>query len=598
MRKSTVASYLVLFLFILPGVVSGQMRSISGTITNSKGDAVIQATVQQKGTNIFTTSSESGAFTINTNGPSPLLVSSAGYENQEIVIGTASTYNIQLKESGTLGEVVVTGAFGIKQRKRTLGYTVQEVSSAELMKGREFGFINALQGKVNGLNITSSGGAPGAGTDIIIRGISSLNPGSNNQPLVIIDGIPVDNSTIAGNVMPSSGSNNNQATSRDQFATPNRGLDINPDDIESISVLKGAGATALYGLSAANGALVITTKKGNAGKMTINFSSSAGIDFLTKYPEIQTKYREGQAGRINTNADGSLASRFQSFGPLRTPDEPAYNNFERAFDNGYRYNNSLSLQGGNAKTTYYTSVSALNQKGMIPTTKYNRYTFKLSGTSQVSDRLSVLGSATFTTSKNVSPSAGDKGIMTALSYFTPTVDVRDYENADGTIKSYAGSTIDNPLYVARYSQQVSDLFRTVGNLGFSYNILRGLKLDYKIGGDFYNDNRTRIVPGPLFPGAIPLDLAAATGGFIAENRITFRDVTSNLFITYQNQINADFDYTVLAGNTLQNTYTDVISARGEGFSSPKYYDISNTANLFNTRATTRRKYAGIFGSGK
>jgi hypothetical protein len=125
-----------------------------------------------------------------------------------------------------------------------------------------------------------------------------------------------------------------------------------------------------------------------------------------------------------------------------------------------------------------------------------------------------------------------------------------------------------------------------------------LKLDYKIGGDFYNDNRTRIVPGPLFPGAVPLDLAAATGGFIAEDRITFRDVTSNAFLTYQNRINQDFDYNFLLGNTLQNTYTDLTSARGEGFSSPKFFDLSNTANLYTSRATTRRRYAGIFGTAK
>lgn len=599
MRKSMLIAWMA-FLFSIPISLLSQTTQITGKVVTDKGDPVPFASVVIKGTNVGSSADNNGSFSISASvKDKTLVISAAGFTTQEIALTGAASYNIVLKAgANSLSEVVVTGAFGIKARKKTLGYTVQEVNSAELSKGKENSFINALQGKVNGVNITSSGGAPGAGTDIVIRGISSLNPGANNQPLIIIDGIPVDNSTIAGSVMPSSGSNGNQAASRDQFATPNRGLDINPDDIETITVLKGAGATALYGLQAANGVLIITTKKGNAGKMTINFNTSYATDFLTKYPEIQTKYREGQGGRININADGSLGSRFQTFGPLRTPDEPVYNNFKRAFDNGSRFNNSISLQGGNAKTTYYSSFSALNQDGMIPTTKYNRYTFKLAGTTQVSDKLSTTGSATFTTSKNLAPSAGDKGIMTALSYHTTTVDVRDYQNPDGTIKSYAGSTIDNPLYVARYSQMQSDVSRFVGNMGFTYNILPRLKIDYKIGTDVYSDSRTRIVPGPLYPGAVPLDLAAATGGFIAENRITFRDVTSNLFISYQDDLGSDFDYSVLVGNTLQNTYTDLVSARGEGFSSPGFYDLSNTANLYNNRTTTKRKYAGIFGTAK
>ncbi|RYY57730.1 MAG: SusC/RagA family TonB-linked outer membrane protein [Chitinophagaceae bacterium] len=591
--------HLLFWLFALPLTLAAQTREVSGTITNSKGEPVPSATVQQKGTGNSVAASAQGRYSITVSGANiVLLISSAGFTSTEFPIGDAASYDFQLTESGSLSEVVVTGAFGVKQRKKTLGYNVQEVNSAELAKGKENSFINALQGKVSGVNINSTGGAPGAGTDIVIRGISSLNPGANNQPLIIVDGMPVDNSTVVGSLMPSAGSNGNQAGSRDQFATANRGLDINPDDIESISVLKGAGATALYGLQAANGVIIITTKKGAAGKMVVSASSSASIDFLTKYPEIQKKYREGQGGRINIAQTGLLGTRFQTFGPAISAQDHVYENFRDAFDNGARYNNSISVQGGNGKSTYYTSFSSLNQKGMIPTTKFNRYTFKLAGSTQVTDRFQVLGSATLTSSRNVQPSAGDKGIMTALSYHTTTVDVRDYIRPDGTINSYAGSTIDNPLYVARFSQLQSNLFRFVGNMGFSWNILNGLKFDYKIGGDFYGDNRTRIVPGPIFPGAVALDLAAATGGYIAEDRVSFRDVTSNAFLTYNNKINEDFDYSVLVGNTIQNTYTDLISARGEGFSSPNFFDLSNTANLYNNRVTTRRRYAGIFGTAK
>jgi TonB-linked SusC/RagA family outer membrane protein len=594
MRKTLLTAFLFLCC-TLPFLVFAQSRQIKGKVTNENGEGLPAASVLIKGTQTGVLANNDGAFTISITGSNVVMVvSSAGLQSKEIAVGSSNYYSVVLSSDKQLSEVVVTGAFGIKQRKKTLGYNVQEVSSQQLAEGKQNNFIDGLQGKISGVNITSAGGAPGAGTDIVIRGLSSLNPGANNQPLIIIDGMPVDNSTITGNVLPSSGTNSNQAASRDQFAFANRGLDINPDDIESISVLKGAGATALYGLKAANGALIITTKRGKSGQMLVNFNSYVGMDFITKYPEIQTKYREGQQGRLSFNTDGS-PNRFQTFGPLRTAGDPVYKNFRDAFDKGTRYNNSISVQGGNDKTTYYSSFSSLNQKGIVPASKYDRYTFKLAGTSQISSKFSVNASATFTSSDNISASAGDKGFMTDLAYYSPTFDVNDYLNADGSMKVFSPGVIDNPIYSAHYSQLKSNLFRTVGNMGFTYNVLSNLKIDYKIGGDFYNDNRTRVVPGPRFVGdPTTLDLAAGVGGYISEDRVTFRDVSSNLFITYNNKIGKDLDYSVLVGNTTQSTYSDLLSARGEKFALPFFYDLSNTANLYNSRATSRRKYTGIF----
>ena len=596
----------ILVLILLSGIMAmsatplfAQEKSVSGIVTNESDNTPLKGvTVTVKDSRVATTTNDVGYYSILAKKGQALVFSFVGHALREVPVGDNPQVNISLVQlQKQLEEVVVSTAFGIKASKKTLGYNVQEVNAAELSKGKENSFINALQGKVNGINIVSSGGSPGAGTDIVIRGISSLSPTANNQPLIVIDGMPVDNRTINPNVMPSTGSNGNQAGSNDQFGTPNRGLDINPDDIESISVLKGAGATALYGLSAANGAIIITTKKGSTGRMTVSYNPSYATDYLTKFPEIQTMYREGSNGRIGINANGTLSTPFQTFGPKIT-NETVYNNFKNAFSKGSRLNNALTIQGGNAKTTYYSSVSALNQNGIISSTSYDRYTFKLAGTSQLSSKFSVNASATVTSSNTVAPSAGDKGIMTALVYHTTTVDVRNYINPEGTMKVYSPGIIDNPIYVAKYSQQKSALSRMLGNIGFTYNIFPKLRLDYKIGGDFYSDNRTRVVPGPLYAGAPTLDLAGATGGFIAENRINFKDVTSNAFLTWTDKVSEDFNYSVLVGNTLQTTYTDVLSARGEGFSLPNFYDLSNTANLFNSDATTRRRYAGVFGSVK
>lgn len=599
MRRSFLPIWGILLLLLFPCFAFSQTRQVTGRITDEKGNPVPLASVLLKGSPTGVSADENGRFTITVTGSNPtLVISYTGFATKEVKITESNTYDVVLQTGNSLSEVVVTAAFGFKQRKKTLGYNVQEVTAADLTKGKENSFINALQGKISGVNITSSGGAPGAGTDIVIRGISSLSPNADNQPLIVIDGMPVNNSTVSGNMIPSSGTNDLPAKSNDQFSYANRGLDINPDDIESISVLKGAGATALYGLRAANGVLIITTKKGSAGKMTISLNSSVAFDYLTKYPEIQTKYREGQQGRLAFNSDGS-PNRFQTFGPLRTENDPAYNNFKRAFETGMRYNNSVTVQGGNNKTTYYSSVSSLNQTGILASTSYDRYTFKLAGTSQLSDKVSINASATLTTSKSKQPSAGDKGVMTAIAYHTTTFDVRDYMYPDGSQKVYAPGIIDNPLYVARFSQMKSDVFRIVGNMGLSWSVLPKLKFDFKIGGDFYGDNRTRIVPGPRFPGdPTTLDMAILSGGFIVEERVTYRDVNSNAFLTWQDRINDDFDYTILVGNAAQVTYSDIINTRGEKFGLVGFYDLTNTTNQFNQRTTSRRRYAGIFGSAK
>jgi hypothetical protein len=167
------------------------------------------------------------------------------------------------------------------------------------------------------------------------------------------------------------------------------------------------------------------------------------------------------------------------------------------------------------------------------------------------------------------------------------------------MKVYSPGTIDNPLYVARFSQLKSNLFRIVGNMGLNWAITPKLRFDFKIGGDFYGDTRTRIVPGPRYPGdPTTLDMAIANGGFMVEERVTFRNVTANSFLTWQDQIGSDFDYSILVGSNLEVTYTDLLNARGERFALPGFYDLSNTTNLYNFRSTSNRRYAGIFANAK
>jgi TonB-linked SusC/RagA family outer membrane protein len=571
-----------------------QQKTITGFIANASGGAIPNANILNKNTGISAVSNAEGKFTINGATGNILEVTSIGFKRQIVNVDAASL-QIKLEVDFKQADEVVVTAFGVKKQKRSLGYATQEINSKDLTKERSTNFVNALQGKVAGVNIAQSGGTPGAGASIIIRGLRSLEPGSNNQPLIIIDGLPMSNTTTSGNVLPSAGSNS--PSSSEQFSFTNRGFDINPDDIESVSVLKGAGATALYGLDGANGVIVITTKRGTPGKLSMNLNSSITMDGVTKYPDVQKKYREGFNGRLRYNADGSPL-RFQTFGPPVT-NEPFYNNFKDFFDIGVRSMNTLSLSTGTDKYTFYASAGALNHKGIVPGTKLERYNFRINNTIKASDRLSFTSSLNMIASNSIKPSSGDKGVMSALSFHTPTFDVNDYLNADGSMKVYSPGIIDNPKYVGLKSTLKEKNFRTIGNIGVSYVFNKWLKADYKIGIDYYAEDRLRVVPGPRFAGdPTTLDIAAGQGGFVSNEKILYNDLNSTFLLTGSHTFNKDWDGSLTLGHALQNNKSDYSLARGEKFALPFFYDISNTANLFNAAQLDRRRLVGVFADAK
>ena len=251
MQKLMFLAWLIL-LGSMPLSLFSQERTVTGTVKDSRGEPVPRATVAQKGTTVAVTADENGVYSIRVTGTEVVLVfSSVNYELQEVPLGITSTYDVILKESGGLSEVVVT-ALGISRDKKALGYATQEVKAEELTRNMQPNVVNAMQGKVAGVTVSSVGGGPGQGATIRIRGINSIDVTQSNDPLFVIDGIILDNSTSTLG----SGSGYNVRS------VGNRASDINPEDIESLNVLKGGAATALYGLRGANGVVVITTKKG------------------------------------------------------------------------------------------------------------------------------------------------------------------------------------------------------------------------------------------------------------------------------------------------------------------------------------------------
>src|SRR6476661_4373524 len=229
MKKTLLSAWILLFIS-MPFWALSQSRQITGIVSDEKGVPLSGASVLQKGTTNGTSTDERGSYTLTVTGVSPVLVFSyAGRQSQEMAVGTGDIHNVSLNSTGAMSEVIVT-AFGIKKQKRTLGYSTQEVGGSELTQSHQSNLVNALQGKVAGVQINSTGGAPGQGASIVIRGVKSLDPGKDNQPLFVIDGVVMDNSTSTVG---------QQAEIR---GMSNRASDINPDDIESISILKGGAA--------------------------------------------------------------------------------------------------------------------------------------------------------------------------------------------------------------------------------------------------------------------------------------------------------------------------------------------------------------------
>ncbi len=584
MKNSPLLLLAWLFVLCSAGQVQAQSITVTGTVTAAEtGDPLIGASVLVKDASSGTVTDIDGTYSLNVPEGSVLVFSYVGYTTLEEAVGNRTVVDVALSQGQQLEEVVVT-ALGISREKKALGYAVQELSSDEIMETREQNVVNSLQGKVAGVLINNSSGAPGAGANIVIRGITSF--GGNNQPLFVVDGIPVDNSTIAGNQLPSAGSN--AVNSAEQASFTNRAADINPADIASISILKGPSATALYGIRAANGVVLITTKKGQSGRAQVSLNTSFGMEEVVKTPGYQESYREGRFGRLRFNSDGSPL-RFQGFGPKVYPGQtPVFDLFGDFFETGYRQDHALSISGGTDRATYASSFSYFRHQGVTPFADWDRLTARLAGSFDVTDNLTVSGSVNYTNSGGNKPHSGDKSIMSSLSYHPLSFDVNDYINPDGSMRDFSDGIIDNPRYLAEFSSLVDDVDRTLGNISFDYNPAPWFTLTYRVGVDFYKDARIRTVPAGL-------DLSSQTGGFIIEEDITSRQVNSTLLATFRKDLSNDFNLEVSVGHDLNDRQLEITNVRGEDFTIPGFFHLSNTERFFVDNAKSQRRIFGVLG---
>ncbi|WP_417371071.1 SusC/RagA family TonB-linked outer membrane protein [Gelidibacter japonicus] len=585
MRKKLKISFLVIFV-TCTSLVSAQQIAVNGIVSDTNGMALPGVTIQIKGSNTGTTTDFDGKYQIIANQGEVLRFSYLGFKTKEVTV-TGSNLNVTLAEdAATLDEVVIT-AMGISREKKSIGYSVQELKSEDLLKTPESNIVNALSGKIAGAQISSQGGAPGQGSRIIIRGVNSLDPDANNQPLFIVDGVPISNDqfTVGGGA--------------GRGAT-NRGADINMEDIENLTVLKGGAATALYGVRAANGAIIITTRKGRDGKTIFNFSTTTSIDEVNKFPETQTKYTQGYKGVYDRDSFwpswGSTVEEAIALDPLH-PKE-IFNNYKNAYKTGHSTSLHFSASGGSEKATFYSSFSRFEQVGVLDFSSYKKTGAKLSGDIKLSDKFKVFGSIDYVNSGG--PKVHASNFNERLTYWAPSKDVRDYEFTEGplagTMKGYRfdGASGNNPIYGNKVNRYVDNVDRFFGNLGFNFNLMEGMNINYRFGLDYYSDKRTATAPGRTgIEGENYFE--DNSDGYIYETRILSKDLTSNLMISYDKAISDKFDLTLRAGFDVFQRGYDRITTNGDELEVYDLFHLSNAALITTSQYMSETRTVGIYG---
>jgi len=566
-----------------------QSKSITGVVKTTSGEPVIGASILIQGTARGTITNVDGKFSLDIPQGTKLIISAVGYKKVELTIGKGNSYTVTMEEdTQTLGEVVVT-AMGIKKEKKALGYSVQELKSDELMKVKTANPLNSLAGKIAGVTITQAGGAAGSGAEIILRGGTSLE--RDNQPLFVVDGIIYDNQTSVNGDSSFDGMMSTTTTNS------NRVMDINPEDIESMSVLKGQAAAALYGSRASAGAIIITTKKGKEGSTQVSFSSKLNLVWANRLPEQQKTYKRGYY-----NASGDLQDyTTNSWGEAYGAKDKAYDNIGDFFKTGSSFDNSVSVSGGSKNGNFYLSASRFDQNGIIPTTDFDKTTFRFNG-EQKYGKLTVGANIAYSqahTTKSMTSAglygSGGNGTMTSVYTWAPSDDMTHYLNTDGTkYRMFAGKQdladdVENPYWQVHKNSLKDDTERITGNIHVVYDIFDWWNISYRAGVDSYTTtNNTFIAPG----GAVKI---AWQNGMMSENEERFRYLSSNLMTNFKYKIN-DFDFNLMLGTSTEDWNTVINRRLGFNFASD-FYSFANIepANKSFQELHSRHRLVGVFG---
>ncbi|MDQ3683727.1 MAG: SusC/RagA family TonB-linked outer membrane protein, partial [Bacteroidota bacterium] len=431
---------------------------------------------------------------------------------------------------------------------------------------------------------------PGQGASIRVRGINSIDVTQSNEPLFVIDGIILDNSTSTLG----SGSGYNVRS------VGNRASDINPEDIETINILKGGAATALYGLRGANGVIVITTKKGKGDGVRVTFSSTYGFDNINKIPEIQKIYTAGILGKYEPiglgPAWGPTIQEAKTGTDPRNPTVPAdpthpdklFDNYKQAYRTGTQLRNSINVTGGSEVIKFFSSLSYFDQEGMLPFTDYKNMSARLNTDIRISSKIRSSVSMSFTNSGGYRYDADRFG--ESLAYFSGRWDVNDYLNPNGT-QLWRGT--NNPIYGAATNRLKDNVNRFVGGISLGYSPLSWLNFSYRVGGDTYSENRFRTAPGLRgITGERAYDNAE---GFVGEYNTNYRAINSTFIATLSSKLTSDITGVLRLGHELLDRKTTSRGVLGSRLGTFDWFDLRNAANLSAENNMSQYRLMGIFG---
>ncbi len=604
-----------------------QDKVIKGKVVDKTGETLPGASIVVKGTSIGINTGLDGTFTLKLpENATTLVVSYLGYIKKEVPITNVLEFTIVLEEaSQSLDEVVVT-ALNIKRGKKTLGYATQKISGSEIAQTAEPNLLSSFSGKIAGAQITNTNGSVGSSSTIVLRGYNSLS--GRNQPLFVVDGIPISNEVHQSTRTFGGPSNPNQSGffGEGQFSGTdgevqvdygNAAAEINPQDIQEVQVLKGATASALYGARAANGVILITTKKGRKKNgLGISLTFDTSIQTALKTPEFQTQFGKGSNGLysfpdLNANSRRNFGPRFSGQNiPQYDPNNPTVprnipwinrlgsDPIGDFLETGITHNYNLSITRGNEDGNFRLSFSRLDQKGMVPNTDLERNSLSLNSNYNLSSKFSIGTSFNYINSGSDNrPEIGAKNPSNILFAFLQTgtneslSDLQNYWEPFQTNVKQATSdrTVNNPYFLAHENLNGNSRNRLFGNFKFNYEITNNLSMQFRTGLDFYRDKRTSKKSFSHFP---------YTNGFYSEADIFYQENNTDILFTYKKDIK-NVSLKVIAGaNRLDQRYEELRASTGvDGLVVPGVFNLSNSRSpVIANNFTSHKRINSIYGS--
>lgn len=564
MRKMLLFKFFLSLLLVFSIPALAQEKLVSGRVTGDGGSPISGVTVTVKGTNSATTTNSNGDFTIRASSNQSLVFSYVDYTSREVAIGNRSEININLSmKQKDLEEVVVT-AMDIKKTAKEVPFSVQRVDGEEVQQTQRENFVNALQGRVAGATVNISSGMAGASSQIVLRGFNSL--ALSNSPLFVIDGIVADNSIITeGGGGATLGLADNPANANRANDYSNRISDLNPNDIENITVLKGPEATALYGSQASSGAIIITTKKPKAnGKIVVSYDNSFRWEKFNRMPRILDIYSNG--------TNNQPASLFTYFGP-KLEGRDRFDNIENFFETGHSQLHNISMEYGKKNIGFRLSASAFNQEGAVPTNTYDKYNVRISNNTKIGKYIEIKPAVSYIKTQNDRPIRGTQGYMISLLSWPADNDIRNWSDDNGMklplFFANPNDNYDNPFYSVYKNRSHDETDRIIGSLGIDIKPFKWLTLTGRFGYDRWSTD------GWQKYDSMSSALARAQKGLL---RNFYRD-----YFGYNHTITATatkdfgkFGTRLMLGNMWQDYETQMWSVTGTNLTDQNRTDSNNT----------------------